>query len=81
MVELEIPAALDALVLDCLAKAPAERPASIAIVAERLVAIRGVLARPWTEADAASWWRTHKPSPRPAVIPSRPRVVDRLRSE
>ena len=81
MVELPIPAGLDALVLDCLAKAPADRPVSVAAVAERLVAIRTELARPWSEADAAKWWQTHKPSPKLGVMPTKPRMVDRLRSE
>jgi serine/threonine-protein kinase len=79
--ELPIPASLDALVLACLAKAPADRPASIADVAERLLAIRAELAPPWTEADATRWWSTHNPSPRAGVMPSKRRVVDRLRSD
>src|SRR6185503_6000694 len=76
--ELEIPAALDALVLDCLAKAPADRPPSIAAVAERLLTIRGGLDRPWTEVDAGRWWQTHQPSTRQGVMPSKPRFVDRV---
>jgi serine/threonine-protein kinase len=76
--ELPIPPALDALVLDCLAKAPADRPPGITAVAERLLAIRAELSPPWTEADAAKWWQTHNPSPRAGVMPSKPRMVDRV---
>jgi serine/threonine-protein kinase len=62
--EISIPPALDALVLDMLAKDPADRPQSAEEVAERLAAIE--LESPWTEARAARWWATHRPESTPA---------------
>jgi eukaryotic-like serine/threonine-protein kinase len=57
--ELPIPAALDALVLSCLAKNPDDRPASARHLLERLDAIE--LSVSWTEERARQWWRTHLP--------------------
>jgi serine/threonine-protein kinase len=57
--KLEIPAGLDRLILDCLAKDPAKRPASAAAVADRLDAIP--LADRWNRARAAEWWLSHEP--------------------
>ena len=57
--ELPIPPELDALVLDLLAKDPADRPAGAAEVAHRLAAIP--LPDPWTQDRAERWWRAHLP--------------------
>jgi eukaryotic-like serine/threonine-protein kinase len=57
--ELPIPAALDALVLSCLAKNPDDRPASARHLLERLDAIE--LSASWTEDRARQWWGTHLP--------------------
>ena len=46
----DVPATLDSLVVECLAKSPADRPSTIAIVQERLLAMAA--AHPWTDADA-----------------------------
>jgi serine/threonine-protein kinase len=51
-----IPDCLEALVLSALAKNPDDRPESVAVFDERLAGCRDV--PPWTEADAAAWWRT-----------------------
>lgn len=49
-----LPHDLEALVLRCLAKDPAERPSDAAELARALRQIR--LAHPWTEARAHEWW-------------------------
>jgi serine/threonine-protein kinase len=66
--EMPVPEALDALVLECLAKNPDERPASAADLAHRLDA--AVDGDEWDEMRAARWWEIHRPereasSPRP----------------
>jgi serine/threonine-protein kinase len=55
-----VPAALDAVILACLAKDPAQRPASAPELARRL---RQAGAGVWTQADAAAWWEAHAPRP------------------
>jgi serine/threonine-protein kinase len=57
--ELPIPPALERLVLSCLAKRPAERPASAAALR---VALRACDAGTWSDDDAARWWHSHLPS-------------------
>ncbi len=59
--ELPIPAALDELVLSCLAKDPADRPQNARELSQRLAAIKG--ANAWTEDDAREWWAIHEPAP------------------
>ena len=57
--EFRIPPALDALIIECLAKDPAARPASVAIVSARLAAITP--ANAWTHEAAHAWWDRHQP--------------------
>ncbi|MCA8926332.1 MAG: serine/threonine protein kinase [Planctomycetes bacterium] len=57
--EKPIPEGLEQLVLDCLAKDPAERPQSAHGLAQRLRALEEV--EPWTELDAHRWWAVHEP--------------------
>lgn len=57
--EMEIPAELDALVLDCLQKDPALRPQSVVELSERIAACPG--AEAWTQERARRWWRMHRP--------------------
>jgi eukaryotic-like serine/threonine-protein kinase len=64
--EQPIPPALEALVMDCLGKDPASRPASAEAVSERLAAVP--LASPWTAERAEQWWATHRPRPRDARL-------------
>jgi eukaryotic-like serine/threonine-protein kinase len=49
---------LEALLLACLAKAPAERPASAEVLRERLRSCNRAGA--WTQARAAQWWAVHR---------------------
>jgi serine/threonine-protein kinase len=58
--ELVVPEALDALVLQCLAKDPAERPESAGDLREKLAEIE--LPAAWTKERAARWWGAHQPS-------------------
>jgi hypothetical protein len=57
--ELEVPPALDDLVLACLAKDPAERPADGDALRRRLRDLE--LAERWTEERAQRWWDANKP--------------------
>ena len=58
--ELPIPAELDALILSCLAKNPADRPRSAAELSQQLAAIPGYGS--WTDVRARDWWTIHEPS-------------------
>jgi serine/threonine protein kinase len=57
--ELPVPAELDALVLACLAKRRADRPANGDEVRARLFDLR--LADAWTRERRQHWWSTHRP--------------------
>lgn len=63
--ELEVPEALDRLVLACLAKKPAARPASADALAETLA---GIGPAAWGPGDAASWWARHRPESVAGII-------------
>jgi serine/threonine-protein kinase len=54
-----VPAPLDRLVLDCLAKDPSERPASADVVRARLDDIGA--ADPWSPDRIHTWWQLHHP--------------------
>ena len=57
--ELPVPAALDELVLACLAKKPDDRPRSAADLARSLAGIEE--GDTWGEEQAARWWQVNQP--------------------
>ena len=63
-VDRPIPAALEELVMQCLEKDPARRPAARRSVSDRLDAL--ALATEWSAERAEQWWATHRPPPRDA---------------
>lgn len=58
--ELPVPAVFDALVLECLAKSPADRPPTAELLAHRLDTLPG-LPR-WDRTRAREWWNLHHPT-------------------
>jgi serine/threonine-protein kinase len=57
--ELPIPPELDTLILECLEKDPAKRPASASALEARLQAIP--ITTPWTGERAERWWSVNAP--------------------
>ena len=53
-----VPEKLERLVLDCLAKTAAERPASAAALERALAAVAET--EPWTQDAARAWWQEHR---------------------
>ena len=62
-----VPPELEQLVMQCLEKDPANRPQSVAEVAERLRKLD--LADPWTFEKAEAWWSEHQPATEEDVQP------------
>jgi serine/threonine-protein kinase len=57
--ELPIPPELDAVVLACLAKNPADRPQTAEELQERLNDV--AMSSPWNQKRAMGWWSVHQP--------------------
>jgi hypothetical protein len=58
---LPVSSGLEGLLMQCLAKSPAERPGDAAVFLRKLDAC--VITGAWTAADAASWWKGQEQSP------------------
>jgi hypothetical protein len=76
--ELEVPPALDDLVLACLAKDPADRPADGDALRRRLRDLG--LADRWTEERAQRWWDANKPDAVEPVVYEGGRILRRADS-
>jgi len=57
-VQSQIPAELETLISDCLAKDPADRPQSVQEIYDRLNNI--CFEFPWTQTEAARWWEDYQ---------------------
>ena len=55
----DAPEALEAIVADCLAKSPDDRPQTATALLTRLAALP--FAQSWTDTRAQAWWRTFLP--------------------
>jgi len=83
--ELDVPEAIEALVMACLAKAPEDRPQSAAELFTRLEALGG---EAWSHGHAVEWWSAHLPDstvPSPAeqqalAVPSDPKALSDART-
>jgi len=64
--EVEVPAELDRLILQCLAKNPAERPQTMMALADALGAVP--LRDPWSKDRAEQWWEAHLPAEAPFTV-------------
>jgi serine/threonine-protein kinase len=62
-----VPVELEAIVLPCLAKEPAARPASADELDRALLGCR--LAQTWTEVEARAWWTSYGACPGAASVP------------
>ncbi|MEE9125972.1 MAG: serine/threonine protein kinase, partial [Planctomycetota bacterium] len=69
-----VPDDLEKVIMSCLEKSPADRPASAADLAQALAACDR--AGDWTQADARRWWEEHGLKPRPDATDESTLVVE-----
>ena len=72
--ELEIPSALEQIILSCLEKKPEKRPQTALELGERLAACE--IRQPWTQEDARRWWALNKPAEERASRATRGRTQE-----
>jgi len=58
-----LPQDLESIVMQCLAKSPADRPPSVNELADRLETLK--IAHPWSESEAKAWWQARRASASP----------------
>ena len=73
-----VPGALDAVVLECLAKEPFDRPQTVDALAARLGAL--ALDGAWTGDRAQAWWNAHAPPASSSPAAASSRVLNLLNS-
>ena len=66
-----MPPALERLVMQCLAKAPEDRPAS----ADDIVAGLDSMDLAWTHERAREWWETSMEAPSSHLVGTGPRIL------
>jgi eukaryotic-like serine/threonine-protein kinase len=69
---------LDAVVLDCLRKDPADRPQTALALYDRLAQCAESTESTWTRADAQAWWVEHLPELAPGLTRATPELVASL---
>jgi eukaryotic-like serine/threonine-protein kinase len=72
-----VPADFERVLMECLAKNPAARPASARELAERLRRCQAS-AGVWAPGDAEAWWREHAPPPPEPPASRRPGRPERV---
>jgi serine/threonine-protein kinase len=76
--EIQVPAALEAVIMQCLAKKPEDRPRDALELSRMLLA--SVEPPGWTEERAARWWRRHKPEGMDIGMPCEKRMLTKAES-
>jgi serine/threonine-protein kinase len=59
LIDSQVPAELDDLILRCVAKKPADRPTSVEVMLAVVMSLAA--SHGWTQDDARTWWREHEP--------------------